>query len=690
LDSAWPHRQRVTISGALAKETLTNFPVLVQLAEQTNAVFRKTQVNGQDIVFTAADGVTRLAHEIDSFRIRSTETKALNAWVRIPELPPGTDTVLYMYYGNLTAADQQDKAALWAEYAGVWHLDEDKAGLNATTEVYRDSTTNAYHGKDWVSTNTVAGRIGNGANLDGDDYIALTRTLNTTNDFTVTAWVRPDVIDWEPIVGDASGRYFAIPNASQLSGRSNVSNTINSHNMVYGGNARLTLRDWHHVAFRSTGEAGATRRIYQNGTNVTAGTNVALVPPLAADPWTMIGKWGSTECFHGVLDEVRISDKALPPAWFDTEFRNAAAPSAYVAFGPEEGSALPPPLWPASYFAYRQEITVWPAVTEASFTNFPMLVAITNQNNHLFQIAAADGRDILFTDADGVTRLPHEIERYSAAAPASLYAWVRLPVLSPTARTRIYLYYGNNSTPDRQDRTNVWSEGYLGVWHLGEAVSNGQTNFDSTASAAHGVFQDAGGRGGGDAEGKIAGADAFAGFEDHYVLTPGVLCPSNGFTISAWIRKADTNTFTMFESGNLDRLYFGVNLYQQGIVSIDVDQNLQRTAECNGIQQDAWHQLVAVCQPPRIKMYLDGNYATQSGVFTNLNAQRRGMYIGRWSPVKQPNPFKGSVDELRISGVTRTAEWIKAGYIYQNEPCAYLSFETPEYREPSGTMITIF
>ena len=95
LDGAWPNRRRVTIAAALAPDTLTNFPVLVQFAEQTNLLFRVCQTNGQDIVFTAADGVTRLAHEIDSYSARG--TKLLNAWVRVPELSPSSDTVLYMY-----------------------------------------------------------------------------------------------------------------------------------------------------------------------------------------------------------------------------------------------------------------------------------------------------------------------------------------------------------------------------------------------------------------------------------------------------------------------------------------------------------------------------------------------------------------------------------------------------------------
>lgn len=43
-----------------------------------------------------------------------------------------------------------------------------------------------------------------------------------------------------------------------------------------------------------------------------------------------------------------------------------------------------------------------------------------------------------------------------------------------------------------------------------------------------------------------ARADAFYGFDDHYVLTPGVQCTSNGFTISAWVY--DPNTKACYRS----------------------------------------------------------------------------------------------------------------------------------------------
>ena len=52
----------------------------------------------------------------------------------------------------------------------------------------------------------------------------------------------------------------------------------------------------------------------------------------------------------------------------------------------------------------------------------------------------SDGTDILFTAADGLTKLNHEIETYNAAT-GQLSAWVQIPTLSAPADTVIYVYY---------------------------------------------------------------------------------------------------------------------------------------------------------------------------------------------------------------------------------------------------------
>ena len=55
--------------------------------------------------------------------------------MNVPTLSPASDTVLYVYYGNPAAANQQNPAGVWdANYEAVWHLS------NGTTLSGNDST----------------------------------------------------------------------------------------------------------------------------------------------------------------------------------------------------------------------------------------------------------------------------------------------------------------------------------------------------------------------------------------------------------------------------------------------------------------------------------------------------------------------------------------------------------------------
>ena len=90
--------------------------------------------DGADILFTAPYGITKLSHEIETY---SAATGQLIAWVQVPSLTPATNTVLFLYYGNASAANQQNPAGVWdSNFEGVWHLP------NGTTLSGNDSTSN--------------------------------------------------------------------------------------------------------------------------------------------------------------------------------------------------------------------------------------------------------------------------------------------------------------------------------------------------------------------------------------------------------------------------------------------------------------------------------------------------------------------------------------------------------------------
>ena len=128
--------------------------------------------------------------------------------------------------------------------------------------------------------------------------------------------------------------------------------------------------------------------------------------------------------------------------------------------------------WPDGCL-YRRAITIdHTKVPNTDQANFPVLISGTysylattaNGGN----VTNANGYDILFTsDADGVNPIPFEQESYSPSTGAINY-WVKVPTLSHTTDTVIYMFYGNSSiSTDQSNKTAVWDSNYLGIWHSG-------------------------------------------------------------------------------------------------------------------------------------------------------------------------------------------------------------------------------
>src|SRR5712692_2267370 len=194
-DTNWRYRKQLSIDQTKVGATgapHSNFPVLVSRTDTD--LQSKAQSTGNDILFTSSDGTTKLSHEIEKY---VSSTGELVAWVKVPSLSSTAATVLFMYYGNASAANQQNAVGAWdANYLAVWHLKEDPSG---TAPQMKDSTSHANHGTSagtMPSTDSVAGKIGSGLNFDGvDDQINLSGFTAFTPPWTLGLWIRPTDLD---------------------------------------------------------------------------------------------------------------------------------------------------------------------------------------------------------------------------------------------------------------------------------------------------------------------------------------------------------------------------------------------------------------------------------------------------------------------------------------------------------------
>lgn len=126
-------------------------------------------------------------------------------------------------------------------------------------------------------------------------------------------------------------------------------------------------------------------------------------------------------------------------------------------------------------------------------TDFPLLFnttdpmfATTANGGH---VTNANGDDIIFsTDPNGATKLDFQLEKYDPVT-GHVIAWIRLPNLSHTTDTVLYMFYGDpNVTTPQQNPAGVWGSNYQAVYHLtnpGAGTAQDSTANGNTATATN-------------------------------------------------------------------------------------------------------------------------------------------------------------------------------------------------------------
>ena len=686
--AGYDYRQAITVAPSVTPGNLTNFPLLVQIADPANDVFAKAAyADGHDIVFTAADGTTLLPREIEHYS--ATGSKELDAWVNT-NLSSTAATTLYMYYRGPAVAND---AATWdANYKMVQHLQEDPSG---TGPQMKDSTALGNHGTTiggMTAAQSVAGKIGPALDLDGADRVNCGNDTSLTPPaITLSGWAKADVLSsWHGIVTN-------IP--SWPKGINLQLGPIQNIGSGYGGSYTKTAwapttDQWYHVAVTHDGTTG---KLYVDGNlETTASRTLTYATP---QPDTVIGSFytSGSLSLNGIVDEVRVSDTPRSADWIAASFNNQNAPATYQA---EAGAEAQQSGWLDGY-AYRQAITLSKDAVPANLSNFPALVKLTDAANPVFaKAASAFGHDIVFTDANGHTLLPHETELYTnAAGSEQLCAWVNVPLLTPTEDTVVYMYYGGpDATPNP---TAAWDSHFRMVQHLQEDPSGaGPQMKDSTAYANHGTT--AGSMTSGQqVAGIIGGALNFDGNDTVNCGTDPSLYPAD-ITLEAWA-KLDQLASSWYgivtnkmdpPGGGWEPWSYGLNLQigpAQDIASLVGDgsgYSYVKTTWPPGTtgdpEADRWyHIVIAHDSDTNInRLYVDGvleAVATRGLTYsTPVGATLIGAFYAN-GDLK----FDGLLDEIRISDIARSGDWVLANYNFQFAPTDFVTFGSEQIPEPA-------
>jgi len=392
--------------------------------------------------------------------------------------------------------------------------------------------------------------------------------------------------------------------------------------------------------------------------------------------------------------------------------------------------------WYNDSWEFRKNITLslnTATGVSSDLTDFPVLISFTDTD--LIQTNESQGRDFVFTQSDGLTELSHEIEKFDNTT-GEVIAWVKLPTMSASSTTEIYIYYKGDTIGFNS--ADVWNDDYVLVWHLNQTSTGAIGEFtDSTSNGNDG-------RGGGgtkvqyiagriphDTEGQIGngqelkgptqttfGAEGSGDFIWTHDKIEGM--PQRDFTIELWVgdvvngpdnannyKYNDLVAFCTTHNNNGDDQWSNhVNLMRSGNVKMKVYNEFYVSTSNPGHPVDDnnpaaftnWNHIVAVYNTRdadgtsgKSQLYINGELVKDQNRSGGLNHPLKTsdlrMALGADldhnnsnSCAYANNELKGKVDELRISSGLRTASYAAASYFNQGDPDTYTTVDVEETR----------
>jgi len=329
-----------------------------------------------------------------------------------------------------------------------------------------------------------------------------------------------------------------------------------------------------------------------------------------------------------------------------------------------------------------------------TLTNFPVLVVLYNSVDgsdftYTDFDASHNGYDLTFIDDDGTTIIPHEVEGTWTDGGTN-YVWVRVPELVDNT-SYIYAYWGKSGAAQPAYTTNgaVWANGFAGVWHMqqinpaNDSTANDNDLVNTLVTATNS---------------PVGAAAHFNGSAKFEKATSASLTLASNITMSAWVKyTAPSEAYNaVIEKQSSVYVYsLFVKQADSTLAAFWYDNGGDKYVNGGGtaLSIGVWTHVTATWDSSTIKTFLNGSanqskiaaaasWTAPDGVFSLGHSK----YGGRW--------FKGDLDEVRISSLPRSADWVWAEWKNMASPMVFNAYGNmmggvvPVLDAPTATDIT--
>jgi biopolymer transport protein ExbB len=334
--------------------------------------------------------------------------------------------------------------------------------------------------------------------------------------------------------------------------------------------------------------------------------------------------------------------------------------------------------WWNNDWKYRKEIgfDLTPTGADIAGTpqDVPVLIRLSLANFAYFNDTKADGSDFRLVSSDDKTPLKFHFEKYDPQNQMALL-WVRMPQITGGSKTdKIYAYYGDPDAPAAADIPGTYDAQQVLVLSFPESsgLPMDATAYKNNPTASTAVPTPAS---------LIAGGVKFSGNES--ITVPATaslrLLPNQGLTASTWLRIEAPQQATVLA-------------LTDGAKSIELDvagSKVQVRAAMGGppvtvtatadLSMSQWHHVAFTAAAGKLTLYVDGLPVGSAPV--TLQEIGGSFTVGSANGAKF---LSGDIDEVEVSKVARSADWIKASALSQAMDSNMLLYGTDGQRESSG------
>lgn len=393
-----------------------------------------------------------------------------------------------------------------------------------------------------------------------------------------------------------------------------------------------------------------------------------------SDGGTTPGSWqDATPCGNLTSGSQQITLDAIPATAFHFRFRVTTV----------HGTAWSDGLSP---LAAAEDLSGWQntalmEVTGYSGTetlvDFPVLVRLSSTTVPGFSYAgmlSPPFGDLRFSTEQG-DQLSYQVENWDPLGTSSI--WVKLPVLTNGTKFRIWWGMPGKSAPSS---SGTWSS-FNGVWHLDSALGftadSSSNNLSATATALASA-----------SSAVIPGAIALNGTTSTLAIDNAAALNPSSISVEAWVKTTSSGTAAIFNkdqsAGGTNRVWqFRLNAGKPEFIPFSATSNATASSP-DAINDDAYHHVCGTWDGANIRIYVDGVLKGTTALSGTLRTgQTNKAFIGRGENAS-PLYFPGSIDEVRLSPVARSLDWIRSSWENQRPNAAFLIASPVEQPDLDG------